>query len=105
MNKTEFYVADRMPTHFGYDLHIVQTKGEKTFVAKAVEFEEQEPQTYCTTGPAATVDREEMQGLFNALWHAGFRPQRLEDSAAALDAVKYHLEDMRKLVFATNDQK
>jgi hypothetical protein len=39
------------------------------------------------------------QSLFDALWKAGFRPNGGEASAAHVEAMKYHLEDMRKLVF------
>lgn len=39
------------------------------------------------------------QSLFDALWSAGLRPNKGEASAAHVEALKYHLEDMRKLVF------
>ena len=37
------------------------------------------------------------QSLFDALWEAGFRPHNGESSQAHVDALKYHLEDMRRL--------
>ena len=39
------------------------------------------------------------QSLFDALWKVGFRPHNGESSQAHVEALKYHLEDMRKLVF------
>lgn len=39
------------------------------------------------------------QSLFNALWEVGYRPHNGEASGAHVEALKYHLEDMRKLVF------
>lgn len=39
------------------------------------------------------------QSLFDALWAVGYRPNKGEASAAHVEAMKYHLEDMRKLVF------
>lgn len=39
------------------------------------------------------------QSLFDALWRVGFRPNKGESSAAHVEALKYHLEDMRALVF------
>src|SRR5260221_5427078 len=39
------------------------------------------------------------QSLFDALWRVGFRPNKGEASAAHVEALKYHLEDMRKLAF------
>ena len=38
------------------------------------------------------------QSLFDALWQAGFRPNSGESSQAHVEAMKYHLEDMRSLV-------
>ncbi len=39
------------------------------------------------------------QSLFDALWSAGYRPNKGESSVAHVEALKYHLEDMRKLAF------
>lgn len=39
------------------------------------------------------------QSLFQALWDVGYRPNQGEGSDAHTEALKYHLEDMRKLVF------
>jgi len=39
------------------------------------------------------------QDLMNGLWNAGFRPNDGEGSGGHIAALKYHLEDMRKLVF------
>ena len=43
------------------------------------------------------------QELFNELWQQGFRPKDGTGNSGHVAAVQYHLEDMRKLVFATND--
>lgn len=39
------------------------------------------------------------QSLFQALWDVGFRPHNGESSVAHVQAMKDHLEDMRRLVF------
>lgn len=49
--------------------------------------------------PLLNLQREEAQQLMDELWNAGVRPVGAAGSAGQLDAVKYHLEDMRKLVF------
>jgi hypothetical protein len=41
----------------------------------------------------------EAQILMDSLWDCGTRPSEGQGSAGQLAAVKYHLEDMRKLVF------
>jgi len=40
-----------------------------------------------------------LQGLANALAMSGFRPDELKAKDSELKATKYHLEDMRKIVF------
>lgn len=40
-----------------------------------------------------------MQALADKLWECGIRPTEAAGSAGSLSATKYHLEDMRKLVF------
>jgi len=49
--------------------------------------------------PTVTISRENAQFLMDEFWKIGFRPTEGTGSAGALDAVKYHLEDMRRLVF------
>jgi hypothetical protein len=46
-----------------------------------------------------SLSSEAGQSLFDALWKCGYRPNKGESSLAHVDALKYHLEDMRKLVF------
>jgi hypothetical protein len=51
------------------------------------------------TEPTFVLAREEAQQLMNQLWECGFRPVQGKGSAGQLEAIRYHLEDMRKLVF------
>lgn len=39
------------------------------------------------------------QSLFDALWAAGYRPNKGESSVAHVEAMRQHLDDMRRLVF------
>jgi hypothetical protein len=39
------------------------------------------------------------------LYHSGIRPSQATGSAGQLDSVKYHLEDMRRLVFDNNNKE
>jgi len=43
--------------------------------------------------------KEFLQGLAEGLVNAGFRPDELKASDKQLEAVSYHLEDMRRIVF------
>ena len=49
--------------------------------------------------PAVTLEPLAVQQLMDDLWRCGFRPSEGTGSAGQLASVKYHLEDMRKLVF------
>ncbi len=45
-----------------------------------------------------TVSHQFLQGLADGLADTGFRPNELKSKDKELEATKYHLEDMRKLV-------
>ncbi len=49
--------------------------------------------------PSFTLGSNEVQELFNRLWQQGFRPKDGTGNGGHVEALKYHLEDMRKLVF------
>jgi hypothetical protein len=49
--------------------------------------------------PFIRVTDSDAQNLMDELWNIGLRPAGGRGSAGQLDAIKYHLEDMRKLVF------
>lgn len=42
---------------------------------------------------------ETAQSLMDALYSIGFRPSEAKPQDATIESIKYHLEDMRKLVF------
>lgn len=44
--------------------------------------------------------RQFLQALADAAWEAGIYPRQIKDKQDELTAVKYHLEDMRKIVFS-----
>lgn len=49
--------------------------------------------------PTASLTQEAMQGFFDEMWKAGFRPADGTGNSGHIDALKHHLEDMRQLVF------
>lgn len=49
--------------------------------------------------PTLRLTHDEPQQLMNELWRCGIRPKNGEGTDAQVNALKYHLEDMRKLVF------
>lgn len=51
------------------------------------------------TNACLTIPFEAAQRLMDELWQAGCRPSQSIGTAGHLESVKYHLEDMRRLVF------
>lgn len=74
--------------------------GIRRFVRVTLEVaDEIKPGNICA--PSITLCRADADMLFNALWDAGLRPHGGYGGTAQVEALKYHLEDMRKLVFVT----
>ena len=54
--------------------------------------------------PTLSLTQDELQGLFDELSRAGFKPSRQENAAAALKATQDHLGDMRQIAFGLLNQ-
>lgn len=91
----KIYVADdfmRDGVSFGFE----PREGE--WIAP-LEFNVTKPPEGLTRRPAFTLRSNEVQQIMNELWRIGYRPNNGEGSSAQIEALKYHLEDMRKLAF------
>lgn len=78
-----------------YNIYV--REGNKAFTNISVTTEEiDEGKCY---EPVARLTSQQANAIFQALWEAGLRPNNGESSMAHVEAIKYHLEDMRKLVF------
>lgn len=53
------------------------------------------------TEPCVRLEQNEAQQIFDLLWREGYRPKDGSGNSGHIEALKYHLEDMRKLVFVT----
>lgn len=49
------------------------------------------------TEPCVRLEQNEAQQLFDLLWREGYRPKDGTGNTSHIEAIKYHLEDMRKL--------
>jgi hypothetical protein len=87
------------PWYAGYEIAFFSKKGDKQFIGEPVVMRELPPNAYVDE-PTARMSRTVMQGLFNELWRLGFRPADGTGNSGHVEALKYHLEDMRKLVFS-----
>lgn len=80
-------ISIRLATKIGDNLH----------VAKPVMYERVELGAFIE--PCLRLPFETAQKLMNELWHAGVRPAQSIGTEGQTSAIKYHLEDMRRLVF------
>lgn len=79
-------------------LYLAMRNGDTRSIATKVTFEEMKP-AQCLPAAPITFSLLEAQELADQLFAAGIRPSAAAGSAGQLDAVKYHLEDLRTLVF------
>jgi hypothetical protein len=55
--------------------------------------------------PTFTLQQYAVQELFDQLWAQGYRPKDGTGNGGHVEALKYHLEDIRKLVFTPGIKK
>lgn len=90
-------IAHLVPWSKAVEIALVEPRGGNFLCATRVEMEQRQ-EGECLT-PAFTLEPKAVQQLMDDLWRCGYRPSEGEGSAGQLASVKYHLEDMRKLVF------
>lgn len=83
---------------FAIFVRIVDAAGERTFLAKPVEFGPVDESV--RHPPMIELDHRAAQQLMDSLWACGLRPKNGEGNAGQLGATERHLDDMRKLAFA-----
>lgn len=95
MNDLRIYVAKH---NWGRDVEFLveSSRGVVRSIASPLEFTELADGNL-VPAPTGRMAPEAAQALMDQLWDIGIRPSRAEGSAGTLDAVKYHLEDMRKI--------
>ncbi len=94
---------------FGYELRIFnhdKNNPDNDWVAKEIIMEAiTEKNQHLAWGPLVQITKEEAQLWLDELWALGIRPTDGDGSIGAIGAIKYHLEDMRKLVFKPEGPK
>lgn len=91
--KTEFYISQEV---WDFNIGIKVRKGD--YYASSITWDKIVPGEV-SPSPIIKLSQEEAQELMNKLYALGIEPSKAMGSAGQLDSVKYHLEDMRKLVF------
>lgn len=97
----KFHISKDDYMYRGCMLNIVQDLGDKygiLFLDKIEIKAVPKGDSLLDPHPLQLMD-DEAQSLLQALWNAGYRPNNGESTIAHVESLKYHLEDMRKLVF------
>ncbi|MEK7125077.1 MAG: hypothetical protein AAB864_01645 [Patescibacteria group bacterium] len=96
----KFYARSE-PWADSFDIFIAQESvdGRRNFVNVKLEVGDEIKPNFIAPGSSIRLTGEEATMLFNALWEAGLRPHGGYGGTAQVEAIKYHLDDMRKLVF------
>jgi hypothetical protein len=95
---------------WGNDVLIGFVRDASNGEAEILSFEEspkvirKERGAYFEDSHALCIDPRMAQLLMDALYKEGFRPTEAKPQDATLSAMKYHLEDMRTLVFKKGEQ-
>lgn len=94
------------PRNFGrlFDLWMWRPTRTGTEVLSRMEMQQvPEEDAYTGAGSPIVLNLEEMQGLFDELHRAGFRPTHQPDEKSALAATERHLADLQKLLGLAED--
>lgn len=95
-NSLKFYINRNIASDC-FELYIKRLdKNTGVSMATNITFSKHIPETLAA--PITELREDEAQELLEELWKAGFRPKEI-GTVGQLASVRYHLEDMRKLVF------
>ena len=97
----EFYINAEYE-NFGWDIRIIERNPKTNKVAYVSNIKMTVAETSEIIPPSMTLNDDEIQSLINELWRNGIRPTNQVDEGGKLKIMKYHLEDMRRLVFKSN---
>lgn len=96
INDFRFRVVNE-PHRFGFAVFMFNEHTREMVKPAVLEVEYIEKNTVYGP-PTFEFSTEQAQNLMDELWKAGVRPNNGESSVSHVEALKYHLEDMRKLV-------
>ena len=91
------------PWTLGYEVYISCQEGKKVFVAEPVEFNFKEIELGGHCEPSLVIEhpfaKQFMKAFLDALEGQGIESDSVSRLKGTMEASKYHLEDMRRLVF------
>jgi len=88
---------------FGYELRIFDIENQVFSYAENIQMKSvTEENEGIYIDPVMTLTKNEVQKWLDELWELGIRPSNGSGDGNTIEATKYHLEDMRSLVFKKN---
>lgn len=95
-NSLKFYINRNIASD-SFELYIKRLdRNSGISIATNITFEKHIPENLAS--PLTVLRETEAQELLEELWKVGFRPKEV-GTGGQIASIKYHLEDMRKLVF------
>jgi hypothetical protein len=89
----------RQPQYFGNNFEVRFLDYSNKCFGESINVRHVEENT-CESIPSLfDLTKDECIGIMDQLWDLGIRPSNGSGDANAFESVKYHLEDMRRLVF------
>lgn len=107
MNKPRelLFRIDRMPGFLDYCLYLLDIlPSGLARVCLPFSFGPEVPEGGLFGDPTARLSQKELEYLMTELWNLGIRPHGWQRNDGELGATKFHLEDMRKLVFQSKEK-
>jgi|WetSurMetagenome_2_1015567.scaffolds.fasta_scaffold431908_3 hypothetical protein len=83
---------------FGYEVRIIDK--ENNCYATSINMKKVEDRMAEYVPSILNLEKNDLSRLMDQLWLLGIRPSNGSGDTNAFEAVKYHLEDMRKLITA-----
>ena len=81
----------------GFSVHILEDDKKKIVTSIVMTVGERTNGEYYS--PPMILSEDEVQQIMDQLWQCGVRPRNGEGSNAQINAMKNHLDDMRKIAF------
>lgn len=81
---------------------IVDERNGVRYVAQPLTMEKVDENSFIAQ-PTLELDVGSLQAFIDSLWEQGHRPTQTKGTKGELESVRYHLEDMRKLVLSPQD--
>ena len=96
------------PMYVGHSLHIINDTRDGRYFVKRIEMEQIDPHSSTIKLSEQPIPPDEVEDFLracmDAAWELGIRPTGYEDHKNELTAVRYHLEDMRRLTILPTEQ-